>query len=74
MLWKEALLLLDSQPHHLNPDGIVIVQIDPSEQEPSHSMAGAYDERRYGKTLLWFLSESSRTTQRGRVCSSARRH
>jgi len=55
-LWKEALLLLDSQPHHLNPDGIVIVQIDPSEQEPvTLDALEPYDERRYGKTLLWFF-------------------
>lgn len=55
-LWKEALLLLDSQPHHLNPDGIVVVQIDPAEQEPvTLDTLEPYDERRYGKTLLWFF-------------------
>lgn len=55
-LWKDALLLLDEQPHHLNPDGVVIVQIDPSEQQPvALNSLQAYDERRYGKTLLWFF-------------------
>lgn len=55
-LWKDALLLLDEAPHHLNPDGVVIVQIDPSEQQPvTLSALEAYDERRYGKTLLWFF-------------------
>jgi len=55
-LWKEALLLLDSEPHHLNPDGVVIVQIDPAEQEPVMLRTlEPYDERRYGKTLLWFF-------------------
>jgi len=55
-LWKDALLLLDSQPQHLNPDGVVIVQIDPDEQEPvALSALERYDERRYGKTLLWFF-------------------
>ena len=55
-LWKEALLLLDAQPDWLNPDGIVVVQIDPREQEAvSLNTLEAYDERRYGRTLLWFF-------------------
>lgn len=55
-LWKDALQLLDEHSHHLNPDGIVIVQIDPSEQEPVMlDTLEPYDERRYGKTLLWFF-------------------
>ncbi len=55
-LWKDALLLLDQHPHHLNPDAIIIVQIDPAEQESvSLTTLEPYDERRYGKTLLWFF-------------------
>ncbi len=55
-LWKDALLLLDEHPHHLNPDAIVIVQIDPAEQESvALATLEPYDERRYGKTLLWFF-------------------
>lgn len=55
-LWKDTLLLLDEYPQHLNPDGIVIVQIDPSEQESiTLDTLEPYDERKYGKTLLWFF-------------------
>jgi 16S rRNA G966 N2-methylase RsmD len=31
-LWKETLLLLDKNPSHVAPDGIVVVQIDPQEK------------------------------------------
>jgi len=55
-LWKKALLLLDSHPEHLQPDGIVIVQIDPHEQEAvSLETLVQTDERRYGNTLLRFF-------------------
>ncbi len=54
-LWKDALLRLDARPDWLNPDGIVVVQIDPKEREAiSLQSLEAYDERRYGRTLLWF--------------------
>lgn len=54
-IWKKALLGLDANPIHLNPDALVIVQIDPHEQEPVELInLEAYDERRYGKTLLIF--------------------
>jgi 16S rRNA (guanine(966)-N(2))-methyltransferase RsmD len=55
-LWKRALLQLDATTAVLEPDAIVIVQIDPKEQETlalSHLVA--YDERTYGNTLLWFF-------------------
>jgi 16S rRNA (guanine(966)-N(2))-methyltransferase RsmD len=55
-LWKRALLQLDATPSVLEPDALVIVQIDPKEQEKlalSHLVA--YDERTYGNTLLWFF-------------------
>ncbi len=55
-VWKQALLLLDERSEWLNPDGIVVVQIDPKEQEsvPLRALQ-AYDERKYGRTLLWFF-------------------
>jgi 16S rRNA (guanine966-N2)-methyltransferase len=53
--WAETLTLIDIQPDHLHPDGIVVVQIDPVEK---HDIAlktlVPYDERRYGNTLLCF--------------------
>lgn len=55
-LWKKALLALDVNPAHLQPDGIVVVQIDPSEREElALSVLRPYDERKYGRTLLWFF-------------------
>lgn len=54
-MWKNALLLLDGNPVHLNPDAIVIVQIDPREEEPIElKNLTPFDERKYGKTLLIF--------------------
>ena len=55
-LWKETLLQLDRRPDWLYPDGIVVVQIDPKEQESvTLETLEAYDERVYGRTLLWFF-------------------
>lgn len=55
-LWKHALELLDDNPAWLGPDTVVIVQIDPKEQTAlSLKHLASYDERRYGKTLLWFF-------------------
>lgn len=55
-LWKETLTRLDANPDLLNPDAVVVVQIDPQEKEPvSLETLVAYDERRYGNTLLWFF-------------------
>ncbi len=57
-LWKEALLQLDAHAEWLNPDAIVVVQIDPKERENvTLSVLEAYDERTYGKTLLWFFEK-----------------
>lgn len=54
-MWREALLLLDHNPFHLHPDGVVIVQIDPSEREDvALEVLELYDERSYGNTLLLF--------------------
>ncbi|MBX3085399.1 MAG: 16S rRNA (guanine(966)-N(2))-methyltransferase RsmD [Anaerolineae bacterium] len=55
-LWLDALTLLDEHPEHIAPDGIVVVQIDPTEkQEITLQHLAPYDERRYGNTLLWFF-------------------
>jgi 16S rRNA (guanine(966)-N(2))-methyltransferase RsmD len=55
-MWKEILLVLDEYPGHLQPDGVVIVQIDPSEREElALNTLCVYDERVYGNTLLWFF-------------------
>jgi 16S rRNA (guanine966-N2)-methyltransferase len=55
-LWKKTLDLLDENPDWLNPDGIVVVQIDPNEREAvALQTLEAYDERTYGSTLLWFF-------------------
>jgi len=55
-LWQRALLKLDERPDWLNPEAIVVVQIDPREQEAiTLRTLEAYDERRYGQTLLWFF-------------------
>lgn len=55
-LWRDTLLQIDRMPGFLNPDGVTIVQIDPQEYQPVPlETLVAYDERRYGNTLLWFL-------------------
>lgn len=55
-MWKEALLALDAHPAHIQLDGVVIVQIDPSERaDLTLETLTLYDERIYGNTLLWFF-------------------
>jgi len=55
-LWLKALQALDNHPSWLVPRTIVIVQIDPAEQEDILlKNLRDYDQRRYGKTLLWFF-------------------
>ncbi|GAB4575048.1 MAG: 16S rRNA (guanine(966)-N(2))-methyltransferase RsmD [Anaerolineae bacterium] len=57
-LWKQALLALDAHAEWLNPDAIVVVQIDPRERENiALKTLEAYDERTYGRTLLWFFEK-----------------
>lgn len=54
--WKDALVAIDQNPAHLYPDGIVVVQIDPAEREDvALDVLEPFDERVYGKTLLWFF-------------------
>lgn len=54
-MWSKALLMLDEKPTLLEPDALVIVQIDPKEKENlALKHLHPYDERVYGSTLLWF--------------------
>lgn len=62
-LWREILQILDTNPVWIPPDTTVVVQIDPNEQKPvTFAHLEAYDERRYGKTLLWFFAAREPTT------------
>lgn len=55
-MWKNVLLALDENPAHIEPDGIVVIQIDPHEREDLDlSELRPFDERVYGNTLLWFF-------------------
>jgi len=55
-LWRETLSLLDANAEHVALDGLVIVQIDPQEKtDVTLNVLSAYDERRYGNTLLCFF-------------------
>jgi 16S rRNA (guanine966-N2)-methyltransferase len=57
-LWSKSLRLLDSNPDWINPDGIVIVQIDPKEYDPLElDVLELYDQRKYGNTLLLFYEK-----------------
>lgn len=57
-LWLETMKALDANPAWLTEDTVVIVQIDPDEQEEvEFEHLAAYDERRYGNTLLWFFEQ-----------------
>ncbi len=59
-VWKEVLLALDENRAHLQPEGVVIVQIDPHEREEVSLRAlRPYDERVYGKTMLWFFEHDA---------------
>jgi len=59
-LWSEALRALDEAPEWVAEDGLIIVQIDPTEQTAvALKHFAPYDERRYGSTLLWFFRHTS---------------
>jgi 16S rRNA (guanine(966)-N(2))-methyltransferase RsmD len=60
-LWKEALRRLDAHLGWLSPDAWVIVQIHPIEyesvlEEPGLVNLVEFEQRRYGSTLLVFLT------------------
>ncbi len=54
-LWVETLTALDARPTWVNPDGLVVAQIDPLEYKvlPLQHL-NLVDERKYGNTLLVF--------------------
>jgi 16S rRNA (guanine966-N2)-methyltransferase len=55
-MWLETLRAIDSNPAWLMPNTIVVVQIDPQERnDVLFDHLRDYDERRYGRTLLWFF-------------------
>ena len=57
-LWIKTLKLLDEKHEWINPDGLVIVQIDPSEYKPQDlQVLTLYDQRKYGNTLLLFYEK-----------------
>jgi len=59
-LWQKALLLIDSRPELLTPDGEVIVQIHPREETPvALQFLREYDRRQYGSVLLVFYASAS---------------
>lgn len=54
-LWVKALALLEARPDWVNPDGLVVAQIDPTEYTPQPlTQLDLVDERKYGSTLLVF--------------------
>ena len=62
-IWRKTLEALDAQPDWIAPETTVIVQIDPKEQDPiTLTHLRAYDERRYGNTLLWFFEATEDET------------
>lgn len=65
-LWIETLKALDANPGWLPEGTEVIVQLDPKERqdvslELEHLVE--YDQRVYGKTLLWFFSAKTETNE-----------
>lgn len=63
-LWSQTLQLIDERPDWTHDDSIVVVQIDPAEREDLdlHRLA-AFDQRRYGNTLLWYFQVSDEATK-----------
>jgi 16S rRNA (guanine966-N2)-methyltransferase len=61
-LWLKALQMVDARPEWLNEYAWVIVQIDPTEDEPVDvKTLVEFDRRRYGSTLLLFYVYESQT-------------
>jgi 16S rRNA (guanine(966)-N(2))-methyltransferase RsmD len=57
-LWEKTLHALDERPEWLEPDGLLIIQIDPSEyQEQVLKTLKLYDQRKYGNTMLLFFEK-----------------
>ncbi|MDX1995697.1 MAG: 16S rRNA (guanine(966)-N(2))-methyltransferase RsmD [bacterium] len=57
-LWLDTITALDKNPSWVGEQTRVIVQIDPGEKSAiSLTNLEPYDERVYGKTLLWFFQK-----------------
>lgn len=55
-IWLQVLQALDANPAWIPAGTIVIVQIDPSEETAvALRHLESYDQRYYGRTLLWFF-------------------
>jgi len=60
-MWSKALALVDTNPGWLNEGAWVIVQIDPREyQQFALENLEAFDERKYGSTLLVFYRQKEK--------------
>ena len=58
-MWLNALKAVDDAPTWVKPDGVIILQIDPTErQDVALKHFTPYDERVYGSTLLWFFEHT----------------
>ena len=58
-LWSQALMRIAGKPQVVAPGGLVVVQIDPAENENiSFSEIKLVDDRRYGKTELLFFKRN----------------
>jgi 16S rRNA (guanine966-N2)-methyltransferase len=58
-LWRKTLEALDANPAWIPEGTEVIVQIDPKEREDiTLTHLKPHDERKYGKTLLWFFTST----------------
>jgi 16S rRNA (guanine(966)-N(2))-methyltransferase RsmD len=59
-LWAEAVASIDARPDWVNPDGVVVAQIDPREfKEMPLTNLQLVDQRTYGTTLLAFYERPS---------------
>jgi 16S rRNA (guanine966-N2)-methyltransferase len=64
-LWSQTLEALDKNPGWTSSETTIVVQIDPLEYQPiAHKNFAPYDERRYGKTLLWFFAHHPAPTEK----------
>jgi 16S rRNA (guanine966-N2)-methyltransferase len=54
-MWRRALEAIDARPDWLLPDGLAVVQVDPSEYEAlSLEHLALIEQRTYGNTMLCF--------------------
>jgi len=58
-LWRRALLAVDARPELLDEEGVVIVQMNPREEEPvALERLSEFDRRRYGSVQLIFYERA----------------